>query len=185
MAGKTTFVNALFEVDCPPINPDDRTAGVDVRTGHIPGVGKGSTWDFGAQGTFHAAHGLLFASTNTIFILVFRLREGGKTTSEELLLEKGRYWCAFAKAPLRRLLSDRESLIPVLIIGNVVGSGEEAGIEASFQLKRVARTLEEEFGDTFKFAHVLEIDCSRSASQRMSDCREKLKKLRKDLLTVK
>ena len=184
MAGKTTFVNALFEVNCPPIDPNDRTAGVDVRTGYIPGVGRGSAWDFGAQWTFHAAHGLFFASTNTIFILVLRLREDGKTTSEWLLLEKGRYWCAFAKAPLRKLLSDRDSLIPVLIIGNVVRSGEEAGVEASFQLKRVARTLEEEFGDTFQFAYALEMDCSRSASQRMSDCREKLKQLREDVLTV-
>ena len=185
MAGKTTFVNSLYEVDCPPIDPDNRTAGVDVRTGHIPGVGKGSTWDFGAQWTFHGAHGLFFASTNTIFILVLRLREDGKTTPEGLLLEQGRYWCAFAKAPLRRLLPERESRIPVLVIGNVVCGAEAAGVEASYQLKRVANILESEFGDTFKFCNVLEIDCSRNDSVRMNDCRSKLKRLREELLMVR
>ena len=185
MAGKTTFVNSLYEIDCPPIDPRDRTAGVDVRTGLIPGVGKGSSWDFGAQWTFHGAHGLFFASAHTIFILVLRLREGEKTAPEELLLEKGRYWCAFAKAPLRRLLPELKSLIPVLIIGNVIGVTEVAGIEASYQLKRVAETLQRDFSDTFRFSHVLEIDCSKNNTVRMKDCRSKLRTLRKERLEVR
>ena len=184
MAGKTTLVNAVHMLDVPPIKPDDRTAGVEVRTGEIPGVGKGSTWDFGAQWTFRSAHGLFFGSSNTIFVLVLRLRIGENVTPEVLLLEKGRYWCAFAKAPLRTLLSDLKSLIPVVLIGNVIGAEEEAGVEASFQLKRVAQILQEEFGDTFHFSCVLEIDCSKSNSMRMNDCRTKLKKLREDLLKV-
>ena len=78
MAGKTTSVNSLLDLNHPPIDPDDRTAGVVVRTDDILGVGKGSIWDFGAQPAFHSAHGLFFGPSNTIFVLVLCYYKDGK-----------------------------------------------------------------------------------------------------------
>ncbi|XP_065838591.1 death-associated protein kinase 1-like isoform X4 [Oscarella lobularis] len=182
MAGKTTLVNSLLQLDLPPIEDEDRTAGIVIRSGHIPGVGKGTTWDFGAQSTFHSAHGLFFGPSNTLFVLVLFFRKGHSVKPELCLLESGRYWCAFVKAALRLLPPHLRSLLRLLIVGNVIDCGEEKGIEASFQLKRVAEVLQEEFGDTFEIVHVLEMDCSKNDSVRMNDSREKLKVLRQKML---
>ena len=184
MAGKTTLVNSLLQLDLLPIKPEDRTPGVAIKSGQIPGVGKGSIWDFGAQPTFHSAHGLFFGPSNTMFVLVFRFREGERMTPEVYLLESGRYWCAFVKAALRMLSSHLRSRLRLLIIGNVIDCREEEGTEASFQLKRVAEILQEEFKDTFKIVDVLEMDCNRSYSVRMSDCRRKLKRVHEEMLEV-
>ena len=185
MAGKTTFVNSLLQLDLPPIDPKDRTAGIEIHNGQIPGVGKGLIWDFGAQSTFHSAHGLFFGPSNTIFVLVLRFRKAQTTTPEIVLLEIGRYWCAFVKAPLRALFSRLTSRLRLLVIFNLIGFGEEAGVEASFQAKRVAEILQEEFRDTFEIFHVIEMDCSKSNSFRMNDCRNKLKRLREEMLKVR
>ncbi|XP_065838981.1 death-associated protein kinase 1-like isoform X2 [Oscarella lobularis] len=182
MAGKTTLVNSLLKLHLPPIDPKDRTAGVEIRTLYIPKVGKGTTWDFGAQWTFHKAHGLFFQQSNTLFCLVLPIR--GKIGAKEvhLLLQKGRYWCAFAKASLRTLSST--SLTNLVIIFNFIGLSRKTGSEVSLELKYVAETLEGEFGDTFKFSHAIELDCSKSESARMKNCREKLNKIREEMLTA-
>ena len=185
MAGKTTFVNSLLRLDLPPIDPKDRTAGIEIHNSQIPGVGKGLIWDFGAQSTFHSAHGLFFGPSNTIFVLVLRFRKAQTMTPEIALLEIGRYWCAFVKAPLRALFSRLTSRLRLLVIFNLIGFGEEAGVEASFQVKRVAEILQEEFRDTFEIFHVIEMDCSKSNSFRMNDCRNKLKRLREEMLKVR
>ncbi|XP_065839335.1 death-associated protein kinase 1-like [Oscarella lobularis] len=182
MAGKTTFVNSLLQLNLPPIKPEDRTAGVAIKSGQIPGVGKGSIWDFGAQPTFHSAHGLFFGPSNTMFVLVLRFREGERMTPEVYLLEIGRYWCAFVKAALRMLPSHLRSRLRLLIIGNVIDCREEEGTEASFQLKRVAEILQEEFKDMFKIVDVLEMDCNGCYSVRMADCRRKLKRVHEEML---
>ena len=184
MAGKTTLVNALYQIDAPPIKESDRTAGIVIRSGQILGVGKGTTLDFGAQSTFHSAHGLLFGPSNTLFVLVLCIRKGDSVTPELDLLRIGRYWCAFIKAALRRLSPHLRSLLHLLIVGNVIIWDEEKGVEASFQLKRVAEILQKDFEDTFNIAHVLEVDCSKSNSVRMNDVRDKLKLLRQRLLKV-
>ena len=184
MAGKTTFVNSLLQLYHPLIELKDRTAGIEIRNCQIPGVGKGSTWDFGAQSTFHTAHGIFFRQSNTMFVLVLRFQEGKHMKSEIVLLQEGRYWCAFAKASLRTLPSHLRSLIRLFMVFNLVGFREEAGIEASFQAKRVAEVLQKDFGDTFKISHVIEMDCSKSDSVRMTDCREKLRRLREEMLKV-
>ena len=105
---------------------------------------------------------------------------------EKSLLEEGQFWCAFAKASLRTLLSHVTSLIPFMIIFNLIGFEEKAGIEVSFQMKRVARELQKLFGNTFniEIEHVIEMDCSKSNSVRMNDCRQKLKKIREKMLEV-
>ncbi|XP_065838957.1 death-associated protein kinase 1-like isoform X3 [Oscarella lobularis] len=182
MAGKTTFVNALLQLDLPPVKLEDRTAGIFIKNGQIPGVGKGVIWDFGAQSSFHSAHGLFFGRSNTMFVLVLRFREGQRITPEVYLLEIGRYWCAFVKAAMRVPPPHLRSLLRLVIIGNVIECREVVGIEASFQLKRVAEVLQEEFKDTFSIVDVLEMDCSRSYSVPMSDCRDKLKILRENML---
>ncbi|XP_065830506.1 death-associated protein kinase 1-like isoform X2 [Oscarella lobularis] len=182
MAGKTTFVNSLLQLNRPPVDAKDRTAGIEIHHVKIPGVGKGTTWDFGAQWTFHSAHGLFFRRSNTMFALVLRFRDGEEMTSESLLLQEGRYWCAFAKASLRMLPPHLRSLIRLVMIFNLVGVQEKAGTEASFQLKRVAGILQEEFGDTFEISHVIEMDCSKSNSVRMNNCRDKLRSLREQIL---
>ena len=182
MVGKTTLVNSLLQLNCPPIDPQDRTPGIEIRHCLIPGVGKGSTWDFGFQPTFYGAHGLFFRPSNTMFALVLHTKEGEKKRSEEDLVQKGRFWCAFVKASLRTL---SPHLISLFLILNLNGVEEEAGIEAGFQLKRVAAILQKEFEDTFKISHVIEMDCSKSDSVRMTDCREKLKQVRKEVLDVR
>ena len=184
MAGKTTFVNSLLQLNRPPPKERDRTPGFEIHNCQIPKVGKGSTWDFGAQPTFHSAHGLFFRQSNTIFVLVLRFRDGQQMTSEIVLLEIGRYWCAFVKAALRTLFSRQKSRLRLLIIFNLIEFEEEAGIEVNFQLKRVAQTLQEEFKDSFEILHVFEMDCSKSNSVRMNDFRENLKSFRENMLEV-
>ena len=183
MAGKTTFVNSLLDLDHPPIDPDDRTAGVVVRTDDIPGVGKGSIWDFGAQPTFHSAHGLFFGPSNTIFVLVLCYYKDGKIVPETVLLRRGLYWLGFAKAARRPILSDKEARPHVVVLGNVIGKGDD-NVEASFQLKRIVATLQKEFADTFEISGVFELDCSKSESNGMTACRAHLKNLRQKVLKV-
>ena len=184
MAGKTTFVNSLLQLGLSPIDPKDRTAGIEIHSVEIPGVGKGTTWDFGAQSTFQSARGLFFRPSNTMLVLVLCFRKGKTMTSEIVLLQEGRYWCAFAKASLRTSPSHLKSLIRLNLVFNLIGVEEDEGTEVSFQLKRVAETLQEEFRDTFQISHVIEMDCSKSQSNRMNDCRVKLKKLREEMLEV-
>ena len=184
MAGKTTLVNSLLLLGLSPPKKKDRTPGVEIHNCEISGVGKGSTWDFGAQPTFHSAHGLFFRQSNTIFVLVLRFCDGQRMTSESVLLEIGRYWCAFVKAALRTLSSHLTSRLRLLIIFNLIDFEEETGIEVSFQLKRVAQTLQEEFKNTFKILHLFEMDCSKSNSVRMNDFRRKLKAIREHMLEV-
>ncbi|XP_065830441.1 death-associated protein kinase dapk-1-like isoform X2 [Oscarella lobularis] len=179
MAGKTTLVNSLLQLNCPPIDPKNRTAGVDIRSGEIPGVGKGSIWDFGAQSTFHSAHGLFFQQSNTIFVLVLRFVDGQKITSKVVLLEIGRYWCAFVKAPLRLLSSQPLRLV---LVFNLIGCEEATGVEVRFQCKQVVDVLQEEFHGVFTITHVIEMDCNKSDSIRMNDFRGKLKKIREIML---
>ena len=187
MAGKTTFVNSLLRLNRPPIDPKDRTPGIEIHNREIPGVGKGSTWDFGAQPTFHSAHGLFFQQSNTIFSLILPIRKGEKMTPEAILrlVGKGRFWCAFSKAALRTLPPHSNSLIRLLVIFNLIGFNEEAGVEVRFQLKRVVEIIRKDFRDTFEISHVIEMDCSKSQSDRMNNCREKLKKIREEMLEVK
>ena len=183
MAGKTTFVNSLLDLDLPPIDPDNRTAGVNVRTGCIPDVGNGSIWDFGAQPTFHGAHGLFFGPSNTIFVLVLCYCKDGEVVSEAILLQRGLYWLGFVKAARRPALSAEEARPYVVVLANVIGKeGENA--EASFQLKRIVATLREEFADTFEISGVFEFDCSKSESEGMTACRAHLKELRQTVLKV-
>ena len=184
MAGKTTLVNSLLLLGLPPPKVEDRTPGVEIHNCLISGVGKGSTWDFGAQPTFHSAHGLFFRRSNTVFVLVLRFRDGQQTTSEIVLLEIGRYWCAFVKAALRTLSSNLTLRLRLIIVFNLIDLKEEAGIEVSFQLKRVAETLREDFKDTFDILYMFEMDCSKSNSVRMNDLRQKLNAMRENMLEV-
>ena len=107
-------------------------------------------------------------------------------TSERILrlLEKGRFWCAFSKAALRTLPPHLKSRIRLLVIFNLIGFNEEAGVEVRFELKRIAEILQNEFGDTFEISGVLEMDCSKRQSDRMNDCRKKLKYIREKMLEV-
>ena len=179
MAGKTTLVNSLLRLGLPPPKEEDRTPGVEIHIREISGVGKGSTWDFGAQPTFHGAHGLFFRQSNTVFVLVLRFRDGQHMTSESVLLEIGRYWCAFLKAALGTLLKLR---LRLFIVFNLIAFEEEAGIEVSFRLKRVTETLQDDFKDTFEILQMFEMDCSESDSVRMNDFRQKLKEIRELML---
>ena len=181
MAGKTTLVNSLLRLGLPPPKEEDRTPGVEIHNLEISGVGKGSAWDFGTQPTFHGAHGLFFRQSNTIFVLVLRFRDGQHMTSESVLLEIGRYWCAFVKAALGTLLKLR---LRLFIVFNLISFEEEAGIEVSFRLKRVTETLQDDFKDTFEILQLFEMDCSKSDSFRMNDFRQKLKEIRELMLQV-
>ena len=177
-------MNSLLELNEPPPKDEDRTPGVDIHNCENEEVGKGSWWDFGAQPTFHSAHGLFFQKSNTVFTLVLPIREKilGKTIGR--LLEEGQFWCAFTKASMRTRLSDEKSLIRLVVIFNLIGFNEEAGVEVRFELEQVAKRLQEKFENTFKVTHVIEMDCSKSQSDRMKDCREKMRKIREEMLEV-
>ncbi|XP_065844346.1 death-associated protein kinase 1-like isoform X2 [Oscarella lobularis] len=181
-AGKTTLVNSLLQLNQPPPKEEDRTPGVDIHNCEKEDVGKGSWWDFGAQPTFHSAHGLFFQKSNTIFILVLPIRE--KISSECVcrLLEEGQFWCAFVKASLRTLPTDLKSRIRLVVIFNLFALKEEAGVEVRFELEQVAERLQKKFENTFEISHVIEMDCSTSQSDRMKDCREKMKRIREEML---
>ncbi|XP_065838716.1 death-associated protein kinase 1-like isoform X1 [Oscarella lobularis] len=184
MAGKTTLVNSLLQLNEPPPKEDDRTPGVEIHYCTIPKVGKGSTWDFGAQPTFHSAHGLFFQQSNTLFCLVIPIRERKEMTSESVLrlLEKGRFWCAFSKAALRRLLPHLTSLIRLVVIFNLIGFHDEMRINVSIRLDEVVENLRKDFEDTFEISHVIKMDCSKSQSRCMDSCRKILKQIREEML---
>ena len=186
MAGKTTLVNSLLQLNQPPPKEDDRTPGVEIHYCTIPKVGKGSTWDFGAQPTFHSAHGLFFQQSNTLFCLVIPIRERKEMTSESVLrlLEKGRFWCAFSKAALRRLLPHLTSLIRLVVIFNLIGFHDEMRINVSIRLDEVVENLRKDFEDTFEISHVIKMDCSKSQSRCMDSCRKILKQIREEMLRV-
>ena len=101
------------------------------------------------------------------------------------LIEKGRYWCAFFKASMRRLSSDEKSLIRLVVIFNLIGFNEETGPILRFQLKEIVEVFQREFDDTFEISHVIEMDCSKSQSDSMKDCRAKLKEIREEMLKVR
>ena len=186
MAGKTSLVNSLLQLNQPPPKDEDRTPGVDIHNCENEEIGKGSWWDFGAQPTFHSAHGLFFQRSNTLFCLVLPIRKGENKTSEAIvrrLLKEGEFWCAFAKTAFRTLPSQSKSLIRLVIIFNLIGFNEKKGIEMKF-LEEVAQRIEKEFKDTFEILHVFKMDCSKSQSDCMNDFREKLKKIREDILKV-
>eukprot|EP00118_Oscarella_pearsei_P019956 m.214746 g.214746 ORF g.214746 m.214746 type:complete len:998 (+) comp39819_c0_seq6:235-3228(+) len=183
MAGKTTLVHALLKMDV-SIDPNDRTAGVDLYNALIPGVGGGSTWDFGAHPSFHGAHGLLFRASNTVFTLVLRIRVGQSIAPEVELLQKGRFWLGFVKAAcVVERPSGRERQMKVVIVGNLIGA-EEGQIKPSFQLKRVMEVLKEDFASTFDIAAVFEMDCSKQDSVCMQQYRAVLKKLRGQVIEM-
>ena len=186
-AGKTTYVNSLLQLNQPQPKDEDRTPGVDIHNCENEEIGKGSWWDFGAQPTFHSAHGLFFRQSNTMFNLILPVREKEKMTSEIFLrlIEKGRYWCAFSKASIRKLSSDKKLGIRLVIIFNLIGFNEEASPELRCGLKEVVKVLQTEFDDTFKISHVIEMDCSKSQSDCMKDCRAKLKEIREEMLKVR
>ncbi|XP_065834881.1 death-associated protein kinase 1-like [Oscarella lobularis] len=163
MAGKTTYVNSLLQLNQPLPKNEDRTPGVEIHNCQIPGVGKGSAWDFGAQPTFHSAHE----------------RRKDDVRNDSSSSRKGRFWCAFSKAALRTLPPHLKSRIRLL---DLIGFNEEAGVEVRFELKRIAEILQNEFGDTFEISGVLEMDCSKRQSDRMNDCRKKLKYIREKML---
>ncbi|XP_065838537.1 death-associated protein kinase dapk-1-like isoform X2 [Oscarella lobularis] len=184
MAGKTTFVISLLQLNRLLPKEEDRTPGVEIHNCQIPGVGKGSAWDFGAQPTFHSAHGLFFQKSNTMFCLILPIREGEKMTSESVLhlLERGRFWCAFSKAALRTLPPHLTSLIRLVVIFNLICFNEEVGINVSVKLEEVVEILRKEFEDTFKISHVIKMDCSKSQSECMNGCRKILKQIREEML---
>ncbi|XP_065839216.1 death-associated protein kinase 1-like isoform X2 [Oscarella lobularis] len=181
-AGKTTLVNSLLQLNEPPPKDEDRTPGVDIHNCENEEVGKGSWWDFGAQPTFHSAHGLFFQKSNTVFTLVLPIR--GKVSSETIrrLLEEGQFWCAFTKASMRTRLSDEKSLIHLVVIFNLIGFNKEPGFKVCVKLEQVAKLLQEKFQKTFDISHVIEMDCSKSQSDCMKDCREKMKRIREEVL---
>ena len=89
MAGRTTLMNSLLQLDRHPPKDKHRTPGVEIHNCKIPLLDKGSAWDFGAQPTFHSAHGLFFQESNTMFILVLPIREEDEL--EERLLKNGQF----------------------------------------------------------------------------------------------
>ena len=181
MAGKTTLVNSLLKLNRPSVKLEDRTACIEIHDCEIPGVGKGTTWDFGTQLTFQKAHGLFFRQSNTMFCLVLPIEEG-KMKSEEDLVEEGQFWCAFVKASLRTLPPCMKSLIRLFIIINLIG--EKVQMATTLQLERVVEVLEKKFGNTFLISHVITMDCSKSQSVEMKDFREKLRRIREEMLEV-
>ena len=177
-------MNSLLQLNEPPPKDEDRTPGVDIHNCENEEVGKGSWWDFGAQPTFHSAHGLFFQKSNTVFTLVLPIR--GKVSSETIrrLLEEGQFWCAFTKASMRTRLSDEKSLIHLVVIFNLIGFNKEPGFKVCVKLEQVAKLLQEKFQKTFDISHVIEMDCSKSQSDCMKDCREKMKRIREEVLKV-
>ena len=184
MAGKTTLVNSLLQLNEPPPKEEDRTPGVDIHNCENEEVGKGSWWDFGAQPTFHSAHGLFFQKSNTVFTLVLPIREKISQETIRRLLEEGQFWCAFTKASMRTLPPDKKSRIRLVVIFNLIGFNEEAGVEVRFELEQVAERLQKKFQNIFEISDVIEMDCSKSQSDRMKDCREKLKRIREEMIKV-
>ena len=184
MAGKTTYVNSLLQLSKSSPKDEDRTPGVDIHNCKNEEIGKGSWWDFGSQPTFHSAHGLFFQQSNTIFNLVLPIREKISQETVGRLLQEGQYWCAFTKASMRTLPPDEKSRIRLVVIFNLIGINEEAGVKVRFKLEQVAKCLQEKFESTFKVSHVIEMDCSKSQSNRIKDCREKMKRIRKEMLKV-
>eukprot|EP00118_Oscarella_pearsei_P023253 m.275410 g.275410 ORF g.275410 m.275410 type:complete len:603 (+) comp40597_c0_seq81:1975-3783(+) len=182
MAGKTTLVYSLLEMDVPPFVQTT----VQLELIFTTPSSQALEWDFGAQKTFHSAHGLLFRASNTVFTLVLRFREGkeNNTTPEAELLRKGRFWLGFVKAAcLVEMSSGKERRMKVVIVGNLIGAGDGKP-EPNFMLKKVMDVLKEDFESAFEIAAVVEMDCSKQNSACMEQYRNILKKLRDQVIEM-
>ena len=185
MAGKTTYVNSLLELNEPLPEEKDRTPGVDIHNCKNEEIGKGSWWDFGAQPTFHSAHGLFFQKSNTVFTLVLPIEEKISREKFRTLSDEGHFWCAFTKASMRTRLSDEKSLIRLVVIFNLIHFEKNPRDEECSDLEyQVVRPLRKNFEATFDILHVIVMDCSDRHSGRMTECRKLMKGIREKMLKV-
>jgi death-associated protein kinase len=180
-AGKTTFLRALRrgflkriftrenERD-EPERADKRTVGIDVTTVNIPGVGRWSLYDHAGQKQFHKTHCLFFRASNSLFILLLSLVEGGQIRTMEELTKEAQYWLSFLRCSLE------PEFIPTVI---VVGSRADYFPESHWLLQRVVSKMQLLFDDKVKIADdSFLLDCRKSRSTEMARLRSFLKKTR-------
>ena len=185
MAGKTTLVNSLRHKS-KHIDPDDRTAGVDVHNANVLGIDLSSLWDFGGQISFRIAHAIFFNYSLSIFILVIDLHhEDGATKTRREFYEEALESLAFVKSS-RKIIAMKSGKVTVVTVGNKrTGDGEDNNLTPCQDLMLAIDDAINEFDGVFDKAAVVELDCNKPSSQSMSDFRSQMKPIRDSCIKVR
>ncbi|XP_065837858.1 death-associated protein kinase 1-like isoform X2 [Oscarella lobularis] len=183
-AGKTTLANSLrFESKF--IEPDERTAGVEVHNAKVGGVGLSSLWDFGGQLSFRVAHAIFFNYSLSVFVLVVDLfHESGATKTKEEIYDEAVESLAFVKSA-RKIILMKSGKVTLITVGNKrTGDREEDDISISpcDELKWAIEDAIEAFRGVFESAAVVELDCKKPNSVSMTKLRDQMKKIRENCI---
>ena len=186
-AGKTTLANSLrFESKF--IEPDERTAGVEVHNAKVGGVGLSSLWDFGGQLSFRVAHAIFFNYSLSVFVLVVDLfHESGATKTKEEIYDEAVESLAFVKSA-RKIILMKSGKVTLITVGNKrTGDREEDDISISpcDELKWAIEDAIEAFRGVFESAAVVELDCKKPNSVSMTKLRDQMKKIRENCIEVR
>ena len=168
------------------IDPDDRTAGVDVHNANVIGVGLSSLWDFGGQISFRVAHAIFFNYSLSVFVLVVDLchENGAKKTRQEIY-EEAEESLTFVKSA-RRIILMKSGKVTLVTVGNKRTSDCESNddLTPSRDLKWGIDDAIDAFRGIFESALVAEFDCNRPYSSAMDDFRRRLKDVREKCVQV-
>ena len=183
-AGKTTLTNSLRLVS-KIIEPDERTAGVEVHNANVPGVGLSSLWDFSGQMSFQVAHAVFFNYSLSAFILVIDLcHESGKEKTREEIYEEAVESLAFVKSA-RRIIAMKSGKVTLITVGNKrTGDKEDKKLTPGQKFKWAIDDAVTAFCGVFQNAAVVELDCNKPSSNAMTDFRSEVKKIRDDCIKV-
>ena len=184
-AGKTTLANSLRLVS-KIIEPDDRTAGVEVHNTNVSGVGLTSLWDFGGQLSFRVAHAIFFNYSLSVFILVIDLcHDDGARKAKKEIYEEALESLAFVKSS-RRIIAMKSGKVTVVTVGNKkTGDEENEKLTPSEEFKWAIDEAIKAFKDVFDKAAVVELDCNKPSSQSMTDFRSQMKQIRDSCVKVR
>ena len=184
-AGKTTLANSLRLVS-KLIEPDDRTAGVEVHNTNVSGVGLTSLWDFGGHVSFRVAHAIFFNYSLSVFVLVIDLcHDDGARKTRKDIYEEALESLAFVKSS-RRIIAMKSGKVTVVTVGNKkTGDGKDNNLTPRQDFIYAIDDAIKEFDGVFDKAAIVELDCNKPSSQSMTDFRSQMKQIRDSCIKVR
>ena len=156
MAGKTTLIRSLQNIDSKEKDLDDRTYVIDVSNATIEFAKEVVFYDFAGHPLFHKMHGLFFPESTTAFLLVVDL-----TKSDVELQTSSYYFCSFMKCSVGFTKLKKAYVI-------VIGSRKDMlqNLESGkIKLRQLVATLQLAFGRWFNFHEHFVLNCCERGSQ--------------------
>ncbi|XP_066300966.1 death-associated protein kinase 1-like [Branchiostoma lanceolatum] len=176
-AGKSTLkeslqagsFSAFFRDRMTPDNqPHEPTPGVNVGTTNIPGVGEVSVWDFAGQSEYAVTHSMFMGVENTIFIVLFSIKDDMKTQKREV-----HWWLCFIK-------SCNAKSKPRVIL---VASHTDQTDTGHHQVDSLRKLMASEFKDRLRISdEVFLLDCRKTRTPEMGRLKVMLTTMKTQLL---